>query len=111
MEFIASGARFKPKEVGYFSPDLAVAPEIKDGEIGYIATGLKDPALVKIGDTVLARSEERMTASDKKKFALAGLSRAGAGGFHFFLSRRRHEVRRSEKGIRKIAFERCGAFL
>jgi GTP-binding protein LepA len=77
MEFMASGARFKPKEVGYFSPDLAVTPEIKDGEIGYIATGLKDPALVKIGDTVLTRSDERMTVSEKKKFALAGYREPG----------------------------------
>jgi GTP-binding protein LepA len=77
MEFIASGARFKPKEVGYFSPDLQVAPEIEHGEIGYIATGLKDPALVKIGDTLLAHSEERMTQGDKKKFALAGYREPG----------------------------------
>ena len=77
MEFIASGAHFKPKEVGYFSPDLTVTPEIKDGEIGYIATGLKDPTLVKIGDTVLTRSDERMTVSDKKKFALAGYREPG----------------------------------
>lgn len=77
MEFIASGERFKPKEVGYFSPELAVAPEIKDGEIGYIATGLKDPALVKIGDTVLAHEKEQMTSADKKKFALAGYREPG----------------------------------
>ncbi len=72
MEFIASGVRFKPKEVGYFSPDLSVAPEIKDGEIGYIATGLKDPAFVKIGDTVLAYGKEQIVIGNKKKFALAG---------------------------------------
>ena len=67
MEFIASGERFKPKEVGYFSPDLAVAPEIKDGEIGYIATGLKDPALVKIGDTVLAHEQRADDGSAIRK--------------------------------------------
>ncbi len=77
MEFVASGARFKPKEVGYFSPDLQVAPEIKYGEIGYVATGLKDPALVKIGDTLLAHGEDRIAASDKKKFALAGYREPG----------------------------------
>ncbi len=77
MEFIASSEHFKPKEVGYFSPDLAVAPEIKDGEIGYIATGLKDPAIVKIGDTVLAHQKEQMAADDKKKFALAGYREPG----------------------------------
>ena len=72
MEFIATGARFKAKEVGYFSPDLEVAPEIKDGEIGYIATGLKEPALVKIGDTVLATEREAMTAATRNDSRLPG---------------------------------------
>ena len=56
MRFIASDLSFKPKEVGYFAPQLKVSPVIKTGEIGYIATGLKEPALVKIGDTVLIKS-------------------------------------------------------
>jgi GTP-binding protein LepA len=54
MRLIASGVNFKPKEVGFFSPDLTVADVIKTGEIGYIATGLKEPAMVKIGDTIIA---------------------------------------------------------
>jgi GTP-binding protein LepA len=53
MKLLASGAVFKPKEVGYFSPDLKVSPKILNGEIGYIATGLKEPSLVSIGDTVV----------------------------------------------------------
>ena len=53
MRFMANGITFKPKEVGYFSPSLKVAPKIEAGEIGYIATGLKEPSLVKIGDTVI----------------------------------------------------------
>ncbi len=53
MKLVASGAVFKPKEVGYFSPDLMVAPKIANGEIGYIATGLKEPSLVNIGDTLI----------------------------------------------------------
>jgi GTP-binding protein LepA len=77
MEFIASGERFKPKEVGYFRPDLSVAAEIKNGEIGYVATGLKDPAFVKIGDTVLAQSHEQMATIDKGQFALAGYREPG----------------------------------
>jgi GTP-binding protein LepA len=43
--------------VGYFGPDLKVAPKLATGEIGYIATGLKEPSLVKIGDTVLAKRD------------------------------------------------------
>ena len=73
MRFIASGISFKPKEVGYFAPELKVAPVIKTGEIGYIATGLKEPSLVKIGDTVLVRSG----AGDEKNMALPGYREAG----------------------------------
>ncbi len=54
MRFVATGTTFKPKEVGYFSPDLKTTPKLGSGEIGYIATGLKEPALVKIGDTIIA---------------------------------------------------------
>ena len=74
MKFIASGAGFKPKEVGYFSPDLKVAPKIRNGEIGYFATGLKEPSLVKIGDTLLATSA---SAGVDKSLALPGYQEPG----------------------------------
>ncbi|PIR88466.1 MAG: elongation factor 4 [Candidatus Harrisonbacteria bacterium CG10_big_fil_rev_8_21_14_0_10_44_23] len=50
--FVATGAKFKAKDTGYFKPDFFTAEEIKNGEIGYIATGIKDPDMLKIGDTV-----------------------------------------------------------
>ena len=103
MEFIASGAHFKPKEVGYFSPDLVVTQEIKDGEIGYIATGLKDPAIVKIGDTVLAHEREQMTVDDKKKFALAGYREPGPVVFISF-----YPDGATKFDDLKKAFENCG---
>ncbi len=40
------------KEVGYFTPALKPALELKAGEIGYIATGIKDPGKIKIGGTI-----------------------------------------------------------
>ncbi|MGC9031443.1 MAG: translation elongation factor 4 [Minisyncoccia bacterium] len=40
------------KEVGYFTPDLKANLEIKEGEIGYIKTGIKDPQAIRIGDTI-----------------------------------------------------------
>ncbi len=40
------------KEVGYFLPDLKPAPKLSAGEIGYIATGIKEPALIRVGDTI-----------------------------------------------------------
>jgi GTP-binding protein LepA len=69
MRFIMTGAEFKPKEVGYFTPDLKAAPMIASGEIGYLATGLKEPSLVKIGDTVLAARDGK---PDRATLALPG---------------------------------------
>ncbi len=39
-------------EVGYFSPKLKKCDKLSAGDIGYIATGLKDPGQVRVGDTV-----------------------------------------------------------
>ncbi len=50
--FLSNQTRVKPKEVGYFTPDLKAVSSILPGEMGYLATGLKEPNLVKIGDTV-----------------------------------------------------------
>lgn len=49
-----SRVKFKAKEVGFFIPDYSFQNEIKSGEIGYIATSLKEPSLVRVGDTVVS---------------------------------------------------------
>ena len=41
-----------PVEVGYLKPYMSVSPAIFTGEVGYIATGLKDISLIRVGDTV-----------------------------------------------------------
>ncbi|OGY56521.1 MAG: elongation factor 4 [Candidatus Colwellbacteria bacterium RBG_13_48_8] len=43
---------FKVKEVGLFAPELKPLAILKAGEIGYIATGVKDPDQIRIGDTI-----------------------------------------------------------
>ncbi len=48
----ATGAKADIIEVGYFLPTLKVSDSISAGEIGYIATGLKDPGLIRVGDTI-----------------------------------------------------------
>lgn len=45
-------AEGKSKEIGYFKPDLRKAGELVAGEIGYIATGIKEPGKVTVGDTI-----------------------------------------------------------
>jgi len=73
MHLVASADGFKAKEVGYFSPDMRSTPKLNTGEIGYIATGLKEPSLVKIGDTILAnRDSTGLGAGRKDELALPG---------------------------------------
>lgn len=50
--FMASGLETGIKELGYFSPELVPIESLEEGEIGYIATGLKETEKVKIGDTI-----------------------------------------------------------
>jgi len=40
------------KEIGYFMPELISQKLLKAGEIGYIATGIKEPGKVRVGDTI-----------------------------------------------------------
>ncbi len=49
---LATRENFKPKDLGFFSPKLKSSAGLSEGEIGYIATGLKDPDKLKIGDTI-----------------------------------------------------------
>jgi len=52
IELMATKTRVKAKEIGYFIPQLKPSIGLKTGEIGYIATGIKDPNKLKIGDTI-----------------------------------------------------------
>ena len=51
---IASDTKFKIKELGHFVPELKPDQRLENGLIGYLATGLKIPELLKIGDTVIS---------------------------------------------------------
>ena len=51
---MASKSGEKVKEVGVFKPELFPKKELKAGEIGYIATGIKEPEKIKIGDTIIS---------------------------------------------------------
>lgn len=67
---LAATERFwEIKEIGYFGPEMRRSESLRVGEIGYLATGVKDLNEVKIGDTVLAG---KLPAKDFKKMALPG---------------------------------------
>ncbi|MEK9194494.1 MAG: GTP-binding protein, partial [Patescibacteria group bacterium] len=49
----ATKAKADVLEAGYFSPSLIASDAgMSSGEIGYIATGLKDPGQIRVGDTI-----------------------------------------------------------
>lgn len=52
LQLLATGKTLVPVEIGVFSPDMKPVAELKSGEVGYIATGLKDVRTLKIGDTI-----------------------------------------------------------
>lgn len=49
---MAGKAQTDVLETGYFKPELVKSENIGAGEIGYIATGLKDLSKVRVGDTI-----------------------------------------------------------
>lgn len=51
-KFSASQAVFNPVEIGYFIPKMKISNRLFAGEVGYIATGLKDLSLARVGDTI-----------------------------------------------------------
>lgn len=60
---MAQHTKIKTKEVGVFSPGLVKRDIIKEGTIGYVVTGLKDPHLIKIGDTLLFPNNTKVSSS------------------------------------------------
>jgi GTP-binding protein LepA len=50
--FKQTGKTFTALEVGFFTPTETPADEIKEGETGYIVTGIKEPGIASVGDTV-----------------------------------------------------------
>ena len=50
--FKISGRTFEALEVGIFSPDNVPMESLSAGEIGYIVTGIKEPGVASVGDTV-----------------------------------------------------------
>ncbi len=53
--FLAAGKSFSALEVGFLSPEETPTDVLHAGEIGYIVTGIKEPGIASVGDT-LARA-------------------------------------------------------
>ncbi|HVX90707.1 MAG TPA: translation elongation factor 4 [Candidatus Paceibacterota bacterium] len=52
LTFKAADRTFTALDVGIFTPDETPADSLSAGEIGYIVTGIKEPGVVAVGDTL-----------------------------------------------------------
>ncbi|MBE7519151.1 MAG: elongation factor 4 [Thermoflexaceae bacterium] len=57
LGLMQTGSTFEPLEYGIFSPQMRPLPALGCGEVGYVATGLKDVAECRVGDTITLASQ------------------------------------------------------
>ncbi len=57
---IQKKVRAQAKEVGYFLPQMEKANKLEAGEIGWIALGIKEPGIVRIGDTISLFAKDKI---------------------------------------------------
>lgn len=57
LNFKVAEQKFIAQEVGIFAPEEKPVEAISAGEIGYIVTGIKEPGVVSVGDTVATVSD------------------------------------------------------
>ena len=50
--FCASGGTFEVTQVGVFTPRMQPVEELRAGEVGYLAAGIRDVAQSQVGDTI-----------------------------------------------------------
>jgi GTP-binding protein LepA len=58
LHHMATGVTFKPVEIGIFAPAMRPVDELRSGEVGYIATGLKTVAESRVGDTITHKAKD-----------------------------------------------------
>jgi len=58
VKLLATNTKTEIKELGYLNPAFSVKQKISAGDIGYIATGIKEPGKVHAGDTIIKAGAE-----------------------------------------------------
>jgi GTP-binding protein LepA len=56
LKFMQSGVEFECLEVGVFTPQPKQVELLKAGEVGYVATGVKEIIAVRVGDTITSKT-------------------------------------------------------
>ena len=59
LKLVNSGYKFDTNELGYCDLNPKKSDNLKFGEVGYIVTGAKDLSQIRVGDTLVAGSDEK----------------------------------------------------
>ena len=59
---MANEQKLQNKEIGSFMPQMTAVETLNVGDVGYLVTGLKDPQLLRVGDTLTSQAEPTATA-------------------------------------------------
>ena len=54
-----AGTEAEIDEIGFFAPEMTPAHGMGAGEVGYVITGIKDVAKLRVGDTLTAARRRR----------------------------------------------------
>jgi GTP-binding protein LepA len=65
IKLVNSGTQAEVLELGYFGPAMTPTRSLATGEVGYVATGLKDVKNIQVGDTITL-------SANPAKYALPG---------------------------------------
>ena len=60
INLMAVNVKGDAKEVGHFIPSQSPKDSLNEGEIGYIATGIKEPGVVRVGDTITKYDDKKV---------------------------------------------------
>ncbi|MBI4652811.1 elongation factor 4 [Candidatus Kuenenbacteria bacterium] len=66
IEFMGTKKQTEALEVGIFKPNLFQKDKLETGEIGYIATGLKDIKSCKVGDTIIKSKIKNLSRAEPR---------------------------------------------
>jgi len=64
IRLLAGKTQSDIKDLGYFIPEFLPQARLECGEIGYIATGIKEPGRVRVGDTIIKISNFQFPISN-----------------------------------------------
>ena len=86
LKFMSNNRTFEPLETGVFVPGMKPVIELTTGEVGYVATGLKNVRDCSVGDTITTAAEPAREALPGyrpiKPMVFAGLYPAEAEDYH-----------------------------